>query len=103
MSQITVTLPDTTTAETAAFLVPESLGGERLDRAIAVQALDIGLPSLSRSRVKALIEQGMVTLTEASTEAVTPAAVTINDPSYRVKPGQRIGLTVPPAEDAIPQ
>lgn len=30
-------------------------------------------------------------------------AVTIDDPSYRVKPGQHIGLLVPPAEEAIPQ
>ena len=102
-------------ATPAAFAVPAALAGERLDRAIATQAPDLGLPSLSRSRVKVLIEQGLVTVTEpgpdqqsgsraghADTRA-DEAAVTIDDPSYRVKQGQRIGLIVPPAEDAIPQ
>jgi len=99
--------PATEAATRAAFVVPAELGGERLDRAIAVQAPSLGLPALSRSRVKALIEQGMVTVIAPETtnaEAGSDkAAVTIDDPSYRVKPGQEIGLTVPPAEDAVPQ
>ena len=94
-------------AARVAFIVPEELGGERLDRAIAAQAPSLGLPALSRSRVKALIEQGMVTV--AAPESPTAdtgsdkAAPTIDDPSHRVKPGQEIALTIPPAEDAVPQ
>ena len=91
-------------ATPAAFAVPAELAGERLDRAIAIQAPDLGLPSLSRSRVKALIEQGLVTISEAGVNAgPDETAVTIDDPSYRVKPGQHIGLVVPPAEEAVPQ
>lgn len=66
--------------------------GERLDRVIAA-----ALPELSRSRAKALIEQGHVML--AGTDG---AAATIDDPSYRVKPGQAFQVTVPPAEEAVP-
>jgi 23S rRNA pseudouridine1911/1915/1917 synthase len=87
-----------TGAETAAFVIPVELAGERLDRAIASQAAALGLPALSRSRIKVLIEQGLVTLAEAD-----KTAVTIDDASYRVKPGQQIALTVPAAEEAIPQ
>ena len=93
-------------ATPVAFAVPAELGGERLDRAIATQAPDLGLPSLSRSRIKALIEQGLVTLAEpgsAPETGLAETAVTIDDASYRVKPGQRIGFIVPPAEDAVPQ
>jgi 23S rRNA pseudouridine1911/1915/1917 synthase len=62
--------------------------GERIDRALAA-----AWPQLSRSRVKALIEQGHLRLAEA----------TIEDPSLRVKPGQVFELTVPEAAPARPQ
>jgi 23S rRNA pseudouridine1911/1915/1917 synthase len=61
--------------------------GARLDRFLAVK-----LDDLSRSRVKALIEQGMVS---ASDEPVT-------DPSQKVKPGQCFTVTLPPPETAEP-
>lgn len=57
---------------------------ERLDRFLVV-----ALPALSRSRLKRLIEAGLVSI----------GGATIAEPSYRVKPGQAIDLTVPPAED----
>lgn len=57
---------------------------ERLDRFL-VDAL----PELSRSRLKRLIEAGQV----------SAGGATIAEPSYRVKPGQTIDLTVPPAID----
>ncbi|MDM7946072.1 MAG: RluA family pseudouridine synthase [Oceanibaculum nanhaiense] len=61
--------------------------GERLDRFLAAR-----LGDLSRSRVKALIEQGMVAESEG------PAT----DPSQKVKPGQCFTVTLPPPEAATP-
>ena len=61
--------------------------GLRLDRALAD-----ALPNLSRSRIKSLISDGLVSTTEA----------TITDPSYRVKPTEMFTVTVPqPAESAL--
>jgi 23S rRNA pseudouridine1911/1915/1917 synthase len=62
--------------------------GQRLDRLIAA-----GATGLSRSRAKALIEEGRVRC----------GARTIMDPSYRVKPGERFEIVVPAATDAVPQ
>jgi 23S rRNA pseudouridine1911/1915/1917 synthase len=62
--------------------------GERIDRALAAAR-----PELSRSRVKALIEQGHLRL----------AGATIEDPSLRVKPGQVFELAIPEAAPARPQ
>jgi 23S rRNA pseudouridine1911/1915/1917 synthase len=61
--------------------------GQRLDRLIA--AAGIGL---SRSRAKALIEEGRI----------RSGARTIIDPSYRVKPGERFEIVIPAAVDAVP-
>jgi 23S rRNA pseudouridine1911/1915/1917 synthase len=82
-------MPDQTAAT---FTITADQSGERLDRVISA-----ALPELSRSRSKALIEQGHVTLAGADSTAAT-----IDDPSYRVKPGQAIRVYVPPAEEAIP-
>jgi 23S rRNA pseudouridine1911/1915/1917 synthase len=62
--------------------------GQRLDRLIAAETT-----GLSRSRAKALIEEGRVRC----------GARTIIDPSYRVKPGERFEIVVPAAVDAVPQ
>lgn len=62
--------------------------GERLDRLIAARA-----PGLSRSRAKALIEAGQVSL---------HGGETISEPSYRVKPGQTFAIIVPEPESALP-
>ena len=62
--------------------------GTRLDKWLAVR-----LPDLSRTRVKALIEGGMV-----SSEGAT-----ITDPSHRVKSGQAFMVGVPPDAPAEPQ
>ena len=62
--------------------------GERIDRILAAAR-----PALSRSRVKALIEQGHLRL----------AGATIEDPSLRVKPGQVFELSVPEAAPAKPR
>jgi 23S rRNA pseudouridine1911/1915/1917 synthase len=70
--------------------VAEAEAGERLDRVLAA-----GLPALSRSRLKKLIETGQVSLEGA----------TINDPSLRVKGGQHfvVDLPAPVADRPEPQ
>jgi 23S rRNA pseudouridine1911/1915/1917 synthase len=61
--------------------------GMRLDRFLAEC-----LPELSRTRLQSLIKEGRVSLGRA----------TIVDPQYRVKPGERFTITVPPATPAEP-
>ena len=70
--------------------VADAEAGERLDRILAA-----GLPALSRSRLKKLIETGQVSLEGA----------TINDPSLRVKGGQSfvVDVPVPVADRPEPQ
>lgn len=65
----------------------EADAGQRLDRLIAAR-----LPELTRSRAKALIEAGRVSL----------GGATISEPSYRVKPGQTFAIIVPEPEPAFP-
>ncbi len=60
----------------------QSHAGERLDRFLSEL-----MPSLSRTRVQALIKQGHASLSGA----------TIEDVKYRVKPGDRFALDLPPA------
>ena len=62
--------------------------GQRLDRVLAA-----GAAGLSRSRIKALIEEGRVRC----------GARTIVDPSYRVKPGERFEIVIPAAIAATPE
>ncbi len=69
--------------------IEESTAGERLDRALA-----IALPALTRSRVKALIESRRVTLAEGAT---------IEEPSRKVKTGERFVVDVPEPEAATPR
>ena len=64
----------------------------RIDRVLAAR-----IPSLSRSRLKALILDGQVTIQR------TTDARTILDPSSQVKSGDVVRVTLPPAEDAEPQ
>ncbi len=61
--------------------------GQRLDRVLAAR-----LPALSRSRLKALILDGQVTV----------AARTIRDPNAQVKSGDTITLNLPPPEEPKP-
>ena len=68
--------------------------GERVDRCLAA-----AFPELSRSRIKTLIEQGNLRIAGPAGSA----AETLDDPSYRVKPGQLLELAVPPPEDAVPR
>lgn len=61
--------------------------GGRLDRLLAA-----ALPQFSRSRLKALIEEGRVRC----------AGATIAEPAYRVKLGQRFAIFIPEALPATP-
>jgi 23S rRNA pseudouridine1911/1915/1917 synthase len=58
--------------------------GERLDRALVAE-LSQAHPTLTRSRLKSLIETRLVRIDGA----------TVSEPSRRVKPGQRFALEVP--------
>ncbi|MEZ5786009.1 MAG: RluA family pseudouridine synthase [Xanthobacteraceae bacterium] len=70
-------------------VVDEAEAGQRLDRVLAARLAD----SLSRSRLKALILAGEVTV----------GARTIRDPSHHVNAGDPIAVAVPPPEPATPQ
>ncbi len=74
--------------ETRTVTISSDAAGARLDRALAAALADI-----SRSRVKALIESGMVCL----------AGRTISEPSYRVKPDEIFTVELPPPAPATPQ
>jgi 23S rRNA pseudouridine1911/1915/1917 synthase len=69
-------------------VIAATKAGERLDRALAAH-----LEDLSRSRLKALILAGHVTI----------SGRTIRDPSHHVNAGDAIAVTVPPAEPAEPR
>ncbi len=70
-----------------AVSVPTAAAGTRLDKWLAE-----AIPSVSRSRLKGLIESG----------AVTIAGRIERDPAYRVKAGQGLRLRLPAAIDATP-
>jgi len=63
-------------------------GSQRLDRVLAYHS-----PDLSRSRLKALILAGQVSIGTAA----------IRDPAYHVKAGDTITIDVPPAAPAEPE
>src|SRR5580700_3181244 len=69
------------------FVVAEPEAGERLDRVLARNVAE-----LSRSRLKALIEAGAVTLD----------GLTLRDRNHRVNSGAAIAVDVPPPEPAKP-
>ncbi|MBT5194243.1 MAG: hypothetical protein HOM07_17995, partial [Rhodospirillaceae bacterium] len=80
-------------AETYQITVAPDAARQRLDRLLSGQ-----LETLSRMRIKALIEAGQVQIRNPDDDN----GRTVTEASYRVKPGERIDLTVPPAEEAIP-
>ena len=72
---------------TETIVVAEANAGERLDRALALTIAD-----LSRSRLKALILAGEVTV----------GGRTVRDPGQRVNAGDTVTVTLPPPEPAAP-
>src|ERR1700730_1286402 len=77
----------TSTVTQKSIVVAAAEAGERLDRVLAPPGAE-----LSRSRLKALIEAGAVTLD----------GTTIRDPNHRVDSGAAITVDVPPPEPAKP-
>ena len=77
------------TVETVKIAAEEQ--GQRLDRVLAVR-----IPALSRSRLKALILYGQVTI-QAAIEART-----IRDPATHVNSGDMVTVTLPVPEQAKP-
>lgn len=71
-----------------ALAVPPESAGLRLDKALA-----LAFPALSRSRLKALMDQGRVAVDGR----------TLADASYRVKAGQSLRVEVPEPEPARPE
>ena len=69
--------------------VDQQAAGERLDRALAA-----ALPALSRSRVKALIESRRVALADGAV---------VEEPSRKVKTGERFIVDIPAPEPAEPE
>jgi 23S rRNA pseudouridine1911/1915/1917 synthase len=78
--------------ETFRFVVAEGAGGQRLDRFLAERP-ELVEAHLSRSRIKALIEEGRVALRGA------PA----RDPAKKIAEGDTVALEVPPPAPAEPQ
>ncbi|QUS41144.1 RluA family pseudouridine synthase [Tardiphaga alba] len=68
-------------------------GFNRLDRVLAVRT-----PALSRSRLKALILAGQVSLTRSGQDTAA-----VRDPAYHVNAGDTITIDVPPAAPAEPE
>lgn len=74
--------------ESHAILVDPAEKRERVDRLLVKK-----LPTLSRSRLQGLITGGQLTIDSK----------TIDNPAFRVKPGQELRLLVPPAVPAQPE
>jgi 23S rRNA pseudouridine1911/1915/1917 synthase len=72
---------------TETIVVAQDNAGERLDRALALTIAD-----LSRSRLKALILAGEVTV----------GGRTVRDPGHRVNAGDDVTVVLPPPEPATP-
>jgi 23S rRNA pseudouridine1911/1915/1917 synthase len=75
-------------------VAPEE-AGERLDRVLAAR-----IPALSRSRLKALILDGQVTIEVTIQSAIE--ARTVRDPAARVNSGETVRVSLPPPEPAEP-
>lgn len=69
--------------------IPAEYDGNRLDKSLAL----LCGKDMSRSRLKQLIDEGMVAL----------SGKILRDASYRVKTGEKIHLTIPPAAPAEPR
>jgi len=74
--------------KTKEIIIPEALSGERLDKALATL-----LPELSRTRLKALMLEGHILAKDGSAA----------DPSDSAKTGNVYLVTIPAAEDPVPQ
>jgi 23S rRNA pseudouridine1911/1915/1917 synthase len=78
--------------EVETVIATDADAGERIDRLLAQR-----IPSLSRSRLKALILAGQVWIDQGSV-----GGRNVGDPGHRVNAGDHITVTVPPPEPAEP-
>ena len=86
-------------------LITAPTDGERLDRMLAAQ-LGGQLAGISRSRLKALIEEGRISLVDqvgTGSQAPPKTGGTITDPNFRVKQGQNFAIFIPDPVDAVPR
>ena len=74
-------------------MVAPERSGQRLDRFLAAEC-----PDLSRSRLKALLLEGLIERRDGDA-----GAATITDPAYRVKPGQSFEIRLPAAVEPEPK
>jgi 23S rRNA pseudouridine1911/1915/1917 synthase len=75
-----------------AFEIDDATAGQRFDRVLTLAAEQAGA-LLSRSRIKALIEEGQARI----------GGVVALDTSVKLKLGEKIELEVPPPVDPVPQ
>lgn len=81
-------VPEPIVAGPLTIVIEEGAASERLDAALARR-----IPSLSRSRLKALITEGQV----------SSGGATLKDASRRVNAGDQITVNVPEAAPAVPE
>jgi 23S rRNA pseudouridine1911/1915/1917 synthase len=72
----------------ASFLIDADHAGARLDKWLSER-----IESLTRTRIKALIDSG----------ALTRNGEIFTDPSWKLREGEQYSLLVPPPEDPVPQ
>ncbi len=89
---MSLTDSDAAAAETFAFAIDIEAAGRRLDAVLAARP-EAQAAALSRTRLKALIEAGAVAVDGAPAQ----------DPGQKVKAGQKVEVSVPAAEDPVPQ
>ena len=70
--------------EDYSFIVEETENGLRLDKFLSIKCDDV-----SRARLKDLVLKGQVNIDD----------VAMTTPSFKIKPGQTIEVSVPPAEE----
>jgi 23S rRNA pseudouridine1911/1915/1917 synthase len=87
----------TNSARRLEVIVAGDEGSVRLDRVLATRC-----PDLSRSRLKALILAGRVSVVQVSIIDATAGPGPVRDPAYHVGPGETIIIDVPEAAPAEP-
>jgi len=88
---------DANSGQRLAVIVAGDEGSTRLDRVLAVR-----LAELSRSRLKALILAGQVSISQVSINSATVKNAPVRDPAYHVAAGDTITIDVPEAIAAEP-
>jgi 23S rRNA pseudouridine1911/1915/1917 synthase len=88
---------DANSGQRLAVIVAGDEGSTRLDRVLAVR-----LAELSRSRLKALILAGQVSISQVSVNSAVVKNTPVRDPAYHVAAGDTITIDVPEPTAAEP-